>query len=80
MRSEGTTEAHMSTMTDAILVMRYVEQDGEAHRGLMVLKMRGTAHESAVHEYRITNEGLKIEGPMRTVSGFIPGAPTRSGG
>jgi circadian clock protein KaiC len=79
MGNESTTEAHISTMTDVILVMRYVEGEGEAHRGLLVLKMRGSAHETTVQEYRITSNGLKVEGPMRDVVGFIPGAPTLSG-
>jgi circadian clock protein KaiC len=84
---ESTTEAHISTMTDAIIVLRYVEAAGAAHRGLLVLKMRGTEHEKRVHEYRITGSGLSIEGPMADVVGFVPGAasmasdaPQRSGG
>jgi circadian clock protein KaiC len=75
---ESTTEAHISTMTDAILVMRYVEAGGATHRGLLVLKMRGTEHETRVREYRITSTGLSIEGPMENVAGFIPGAATMS--
>jgi len=74
--NDDSIEAHISTMTDAILVMRYVEAGGEAHRGLLVLKMRGSAHDTSVHEYRITSNGLHIEGPMEGVTGFIPGAAT----
>jgi circadian clock protein KaiC len=76
MERESATEAHISTMTDAILLLRYVEAGGEAHRGLLVLKMRGTAHDAAVHEYRITSDGLEMLGPMTGVVGFVPGAPT----
>jgi circadian clock protein KaiC len=78
MGTESTTEAHISTMTDAILMMRYVEGGGQAHRGLLVLKMRGTEHDTRVREYRISSSGLSIEGPMESVVGFIPGAPTMS--
>jgi circadian clock protein KaiC len=80
MDGESTTEAHISTMTDAILVMRYVEGGGQAHRGLLVLKMRGTEHETRVREYRITSTGLSIEGPMESVAGFIPGAAAMPSG
>ena len=80
MDAESTTEAHISTMTDAILVLRYVEGGGEAHRGLLVLKMRGTDHDKRIREYRITSAGLSIEGPMESVAGFIPGAATMSSG
>ena len=73
---EGTAEAHISTMTDVILVLRYVESRGAARRGLLVLKMRGSEHDKRVREYRITSSGLKVEGPMENVAGFIPGAAT----
>jgi circadian clock protein KaiC len=69
-------ESHISTMTDAILILRYVESGGTAHRGLLVLKMRGSSHETGVHEYKIGDDGLHVLGPMRDVVGFIPGAPT----
>jgi circadian clock protein KaiC len=74
--SESSTEAHISTMTDVILLLRYVESGGAAHRGLLAMKMRGTDHDSAVHEYRITSSGIEMLGPMHDVSGFIPGAAT----
>jgi circadian clock protein KaiC len=69
-------ESHISTMTDAIIMLRYVESGGTAHRGLLVLKMRGSSHETGVHEYRIGDDGLHVLGPMPDVVGFIPGAPT----
>jgi circadian clock protein KaiC len=78
MGSETTPEAHVATMTDAILVMRYVEAEGEARRALLVLKMRGSEHETRVREYRITSTGLSIEGTMEGVAGFIPGAARMS--
>jgi circadian clock protein KaiC len=87
MGGDPTVEAHIATMTDVILVMRYVEAEGEAHRALLVLKMRGSQHDKRVREYRITSSGLSIEGPMERVAGFIPGAammssapPSESGG
>jgi circadian clock protein KaiC len=76
MQMGGAAESHVSTMTDAIILLRYVESRGAAHRGLMVLKMRGSKHESGVHEYTIDSDGLNLVGPMTDVVGFIPGAPT----
>src|SRR3954454_8593389 len=76
MERESATEAHISTMTDAILLLRYVEAGGEAHRGLLVLKMRGTAHDAAVHEYRITSDGLEMLAPRTGVVVLLRGAPT----
>jgi circadian clock protein KaiC len=80
MRLGGSSESHVSTMTDAIILLRYVESGGAAHRGLMVLKMRGSSHETGVHEYTIEDDGLNVRGSMPGVVGFIPGAPTVAGG
>jgi circadian clock protein KaiC len=80
MRTGNIAESHVSTMTDAIIMLRYVESGGAAHRGLMVLKMRGSSHQTGVHEYRIDSTGLHVLGPMRDVVGFLPGAPTAPAG
>jgi circadian clock protein KaiC len=80
MDPESTIDVHISTMTDVIVVMRYVEAAGQAKRGLLVLKMRGSGHDTSVREYRITSSGLSVEGPMEGVVGFIPGAATVSRG
>jgi circadian clock protein KaiC len=76
MQFGGAAESHVSTMTDAIILLRYVETGGAAHRGLMLLKMRGSRHERGVHEYEIADDGLRVLGPMPDVVGFIPAAPT----
>jgi circadian clock protein KaiC len=76
MQLSAATESHVSTMTDAIIMLRYVEAAGTAHRALLVLKMRGSRHETGVHEYVIGDDGLHVLGPMPDVVGFIPGAPT----
>jgi circadian clock protein KaiC len=80
MKMGGAAESHVSTMTDAVILLRYVESGGTAHRGLMVLKMRGSSHESGVYEYKIDSSGLNVLGPMANVVGFIPGAPTAPAG
>jgi circadian clock protein KaiC len=73
---DGHTASHVSTMTDAIMLLRYVESGGSAHRALLLLKMRGSKHETGVHEYRIDDHGLHVLAPMPDVVGFIPGSPT----
>src|SRR5690606_4999806 len=47
------TEAHISTITDSIILLRYVELYGEMQRGLTVLKMRGSRHDKDIREYTI---------------------------
>jgi circadian clock protein KaiC len=69
------TEAHISTMTDSIILLRYVEIFGEMRRGLTVLKMRGSAHNKNICEFQIDHQGMHIGKPFRNVSGILAGEP-----
>ena len=72
---ESITDHHISTITDSIILLRYVELMGEMRRGITVLKMRGSVHEKTFREYTIDNRGMHIGDPFRNVSGILSGAP-----
>ena len=72
------TEAHISTITDSINLLRYVEMYGEMRRGVTVLKMRGSMHDKDIREFRIDNQGMHIGRPFRNVTGILSGAPVYS--
>ncbi|MBD3224854.1 MAG: hypothetical protein GF313_09000 [Caldithrix sp.] len=65
------TETHISTITDSIILLRYVETLGEMRRGLTVLKMRGSKHEKDIRELTIDHKGMHLDKPFRDVSGII---------
>ncbi|PJF34939.1 MAG: circadian clock protein KaiC [Candidatus Thermofonsia Clade 1 bacterium] len=67
------TEAHISTITDSIILLRYVELYGEMRRGLTVLKMRGSIHDKDIREFSIDDKGMHIGKPFRNVSGILSG-------
>jgi circadian clock protein KaiC len=67
------TDGHISTLTDSIILLRYVEMYGEVRRGITVLKMRGSAHEKDIREFRIDSDGLHIGRPFRNVGGILAG-------
>lgn len=70
------TEAHISTITDTIILLRYVEMYGEMKRGMTVLKMRGSKHDKDIRECLIDDTGLHIGKAFRTVTGIISGQPS----
>jgi circadian clock protein KaiC len=74
------TEAHISSLTDSIILLRYVEMFGEMRRGLMVLKMRGSPHDKEIREVTIDSSGLHVGAAFRTVSGILSGHPTQTHG
>ena len=71
------TEAHISTLTDSIILLRYVEMYGEMQRGMTVLKMRGSQHDKDIRSFSIDGEGMHIGKPFRNVAGILAGQPTQ---
>jgi len=69
------TETHISTITDSIILLRYVELMGEMRRGITVLKMRGSQHDKLIREYCIDGEGMRIGEGFQNVAGILSGAP-----
>ncbi len=72
------TEQHISTLTDSIILLRYVETYGVMRRALAVLKMRGSHHDRNVREVTIDERGMHIHGPFEEVAGIMWGTPTYS--
>jgi len=58
------TEAHISTIADSIVVLRYVELLGEIRRAISFLKMRGSAHDTRIREFVIDGEGMHVGRPF----------------
>ncbi|MDB4907747.1 MAG: putative circadian clock protein KaiC [Gemmatimonadetes bacterium] len=75
MGGDSITETHISTLTDSIILLRYVEMFGEMKRGLTVLKMRGSAHDKAIREFTIDKGGMRMGQPFRNVTGILAGSP-----
>lgn len=67
------TEGHISTITDSIILLRYVESYGEMRRGLTVIKMRGSMHDKNIREFTIDQRGMHIGKPFRNISGILSG-------
>jgi circadian clock protein KaiC len=69
------TEGHISTLTDSIILLRYVEMFGEMKRGITVLKMRGSIHDKGIREFTIDRKGMHLGRPFRNVTGILAGSP-----
>jgi len=70
---ESITEAHISTLTDAIVILRYVEMHGEMLRGLTVIKLRGSWHDKQIREFEINANGMQMKKVFRGVEGIMTG-------
>ena len=74
--SKSITESNISTNTDLIIMLRYVEVYGEIKRGLAVLKMRGSSHNKDIREFNIDDRGMHLGRAFRNVIGILAGNPT----
>lgn len=77
MGSNSITESHISTITDTIIMLQYVEIRGEMSRAINVFKMRGSWHDKGIREYSISSAGPEIKDSFRNYEGIISGSPTR---
>ncbi len=69
------TEGHISTITDSIILLRYVEMFGEIRRAIAVLKMRGSTHDKGIREFTIDSAGMHLTKTFRNVTGILAGHP-----
>ncbi len=57
---EDITGLKFSSMVDNVIVLRYIESDGEVNRLLIVMKARGSAHSNQYREFSITDNCIDI--------------------
>lgn len=50
----------ISSLIDAWISLRNLENNGERHRGLFVLKSRGMSHSNQIRSFELTSDGIKI--------------------
>lgn len=77
MGSNSITDSHISTITDTILLLQYVEIRGEMSRAINVFKMRGSWHDKGIREFTISENGPEIKDSFRNLEGIISGSPSR---
>jgi circadian clock protein KaiC len=55
-----TTEPRISSLMDAIIVLKYVERERSVRKLLNVLKLRGSKHSKDIFEFEIDKDGFKL--------------------
>lgn len=67
------SDTPIAILAGNLLLLRFVELRGRIHRILSVLKMRDSKYESEVREFEITDEGMRVLAPLRSVKGLLTG-------
>jgi len=68
------SEAAMSSLMDAWLLLQDYEGNGERNRVLYVLKARGMAHSNQIREFLISNRGIDLVDAYIGPSGVLTGS------
>lgn len=69
----------LTYLSDAVLLLRFFEAEGEIRRALSVLKKRTGGHESAIREFKIDAKGLQVGPKLEGFRGVLTGTPTLVG-
>jgi circadian clock protein KaiC len=65
-------------LTDAIILQRYLEIDGQLRRAVSVVKVRGSDHSKDFREYQITGKGAFVVGARLSMyRSLLTGSPRR---
>ena len=68
------SEAAMSSLMDAWVLLQDFEGNGERNRVLYVLKARGMAHSNQIREFLISNRGIDVVDAYIGASGVLTGS------
>jgi circadian clock protein KaiC len=66
--------AGISPMVESTILLRYVEVRSHLFRLITVLKVRGTPHQTAMREFRITSSGLQVAATFESAEAILTGS------
>lgn len=72
------TDAGLSSLMDAWILLLNREINGEFNRELYLLKARGLSHSNQVREFIMSDEGIKLASPYLGESGALTGSARKS--
>ena len=70
---DSITNNNISSITDNILILRYVEMQGDLRSVMNILKVRGSSHSKDLREYKITSNGIVIGTSLSGYEGVMTG-------
>jgi circadian clock protein KaiC len=75
--AEDEADAGLSFLVDSYTTLRYVEIDSVVQRAIIVMKIRGSAHDKRIFQFDIASGGLHVQRPFEGQEGILSGTPKR---
>lgn len=63
-------------LADTVILLRYFEAQGKVRRAVSIIKKRTGRHEETIREFRISERGISLGGPLSEFQGILRGVPT----
>ncbi len=72
---EATEETQLGFLVDSYILLRYVEIESAIRRAIIVLKMRGSSHDTHIRQFDINANGLFVQEPFKDREAILSGTP-----
>ncbi|MBN1878083.1 MAG: ATPase [Anaerolineae bacterium] len=70
-------DSNIHFVVDSYTMLRYVEIESAIRRAIIVLKMRGSAHDTHIRQFDIDSHGVTVSQPFEGQEGILSGTPKR---
>jgi circadian clock protein KaiC len=70
----------VSYLADCVIMLRYFEAAGAVRKAVSVMKKRTGSHETAIREFAVADNRLRVGAPLSEFQGVLTGVPTYRGG
>lgn len=71
------TSKGFSSMADNIIILNYIEIEGEIRKTIGVLKKRVSDFEKTIRQFEVTKDGIKVSKPLKNLKGILTGVPEK---
>ena len=68
-------DAPLGFLVDSYILLRYVEIESAIRRAIIVLKMRGSRHDTHIRQFDINAHGLYVQKPFKDREAILSGTP-----
>jgi circadian clock protein KaiC len=75
LESAGVSEADVSYLADAVILLRYFEIKSSVRKAISVIKKRTGPHETTIRELEMTSSGLAVGPPLMAFHDVLGSAP-----
>lgn len=63
----------LATVSEGVILVRYVEVNSQIHRLISILKMRESSYDTSIREFEITDEGIKVSNSFASAESVLSG-------